>query len=139
MVGVPVVEHLNTAWVRAGMEAFSRSEFDALASYLADDVVWHVGGNHPLSGDYHGRDAVLEYCRKAQEWAGGTLHGEPIEILASDRHAGVFNHITADHEGRTLDIVLAQAIKLDSRGRWTEYWALADEQDAVDAFWADVP
>jgi hypothetical protein len=20
-------------------------------------------------------------------------------------------------------------------GRWTEYWALADEQDAVDSFW----
>ena len=133
-----VGEHLNTAWVRAGMEAFSRGEFDALASYLADDVVWHVGGNHPLSGDYHGRDAVLEYCRKAQELAGGTLHGEPIEILASDRHAGVFNHITADREGRTLDVVLAQAIKLDSRGRWIEYWALADEQGAVDAFWVDV-
>jgi ketosteroid isomerase-like protein len=128
-------EHLNTAWVRAGFEAYNRGDFETLASYLAEDVVWHVGGDHPLSGDYRGRDAVLDYCRKAQELAGGTLQGEPLEILASDRHAGVFNHITAKRDGMTLDVVLAQALKLDDKGRWTEYWALADEQGAVDAFW----
>jgi ketosteroid isomerase-like protein len=131
-----VDKHLNVEWVRAGLEAFTRGDFETLKSYLHEDVVWHVGGNHPLSGDYHGREAVLEYCRKAQEWAGGTLHGEPIEILASGRHAGVFNHVTGEHEGKTLDVVLAQALKLDAKGRWIEYWALADEQDAVDAFWA---
>ena len=66
-----------------------------------------------------------------------SLHGEPLEILVSDRHAGVFNRITGERNGRKLDAVLAQALRFDEEGRWTEYWALADEQDEVDEFWSD--
>jgi hypothetical protein len=45
--------------------------------------------------------------------------------------------ITGERDDRKLDVVLAQALSFDENGRWTEYWALADEQDKVDAFWAD--
>jgi uncharacterized protein len=131
-----VEEHPNAGRVRDALQAYDRSDFDALRSFLSEDVVWHVGGHHPLSGDYRGRDAVVEYCKRTQEAAGGTLRGEVLEILVNDRHAGVFNRVTAERGGRSLDALLAQAITFDDEGRWTEYWALADEQDDVDAFWA---
>jgi hypothetical protein len=35
-----------------------------------------------------------------------------------------------------MDVLLAEALTLDPIGRWTEYWALANDQDAVDAFWS---
>jgi ketosteroid isomerase-like protein len=130
-----VAEHPNVAGVREALSAYDRGDFDTLRSFLADDIVWHVGGNHPLSGDYRGRDAVVDYCARALGLTDGTLKGEPLEILVDDRHAGVFNHVTGERNGRRLDAVLAQAITFDDQGRWTEYWALADEQDEVDAFW----
>jgi ketosteroid isomerase-like protein len=131
-----VDEHPNAARVRDGFAAYNRGDFAAMRTILAQDILWHVGGNHPLSGDYRGRDAVLDYCAKAHELTGGTLSGEPLEILANDRHAGVFQRITAERNGKRLDVVLAQALTLDDDGRWTEYWAMADQQDEVDAFWA---
>ena len=63
-------------------------------------------------------------------------HGEPFEILVSERHAGVFNRVTGERDGRTFDVELAQALRFDDEGRWAEYWALADDQDELDAFWA---
>ena len=129
-------EHPNAARVRDGFDAYNRGDFAALRSVLADEILWHVGGDHPLSGDYRGRDAVVNYCAMALESTGGTLKGEPLEILANERHAGVFQRITAERDGKRLDVVLAQALTLDDEGRWTEYWAMADRQDEVDAFWA---
>ncbi len=134
-----MAEHPIAGRVRDALEAFSRGDFETLGSFLAEDVVWHVGGNHELSGDYRGRNAALAYCAEAFALAGGTLHGEPFEILVSDRHAGVFNRITGQRDGRKFDAVFAQAIRFDNEGRWAEYWALADEQDEVDAFWMRSP
>lgn len=129
-------EHPNAARVREGFDAYNRGDFDAMRPFLAEDIVWHVGGDHPLSGDYRGRGSVIDYCARALELTGGTLKGEPLEILVNDRHAGVFQRITGTRDGKQLDVVLAQALTFDDEGRWAEYWALADEQDHVDAFWA---
>jgi ketosteroid isomerase-like protein len=134
VAGHPLAER-----VREALEAFNRGDFDTLGSFLAEDVVWHVGGSHELSGDYRGRDAALAYCAEAFSLAGGTLHGDPLEILVSDRHAGVFNRVSGERDGKKFDAVLAQAVRFNDEGRWAEYWALADEQDEIDAFWAGSP
>lgn len=35
-----------------------------------------------------------------------------------------------------MDTLLSQTRRLAHDGRWCEYWAVADDQDALDAFWA---
>lgn len=130
-------EHPNAARVREAFAAFNRGDVEGMRPFLAEDIVWHVGGDHPLSGDYRGREEVLAYVARVVELTGGTLAGEPLDILVDDTHAGVFQRVTATRDGRKLDVELAQALTFDDDGRWTEYWALADEQDEVDAFWAD--
>jgi ketosteroid isomerase-like protein len=132
-----VSEHPNVQRVREAFAAFNRGDMDAMRPFLAEDIVWHVGGTHPLSGDYRGRESALEYMAKVVELTGGTLAGEPLDILVGDRHAGVFQRITGERGGKKLDVVLAQALELDTEGRWVEYWALADEQDQVDEFWSE--
>ena len=81
-----MAEHPIAGRVRDALEAFSRGDFETLGSFLAEDVVWHVGGNHELSGDYRGRNAALAYCAEAFALAGGTLHGEPFEITQEEFH-----------------------------------------------------
>jgi ketosteroid isomerase-like protein len=131
-----VEEHPNVERIRDALAAYNRGDLESMRSFLAEDVVWHVGGNHPLSGDYRGRDAVFDYYAKVRDLTGGTLTLEPLDILANDRHGGIFMRVSGQREGKTLDVVLAEALTLDESGRWAEYWALADEHDKVDAFWA---
>ena len=54
-----MAEHPNAGLLREAISLFNRGEWDAYREYFTDDVVWHVGGDHPLSGDYRGRDAML--------------------------------------------------------------------------------
>lgn len=39
--------------------AWERGDQEAGISFYAKDVVVHMGGNGPLAGDYHGRDAFV--------------------------------------------------------------------------------
>jgi hypothetical protein len=105
---------------------------------LTSDVLWHVGGDHPLSGDYRGQEEVRAYHRHVAELTGGTLRLDPVDVLAGDRFLGVFVRATAQAKGRDLDATLVEAIRLQDDGRWAEFWALATNQEAVDAFWKEV-
>ncbi len=131
-----MAEHPNVRLLREAIATFNRGDFDAYRQFFTEDVVWHVAGYHPLSGDYKGRDAIFDYFAKVRELTGGTLRAEPLDILADDAHGGVFTRVTAERDGRQLDVVLAQAFRLNAEGKCTEYWALADDQQAVDAFWS---
>jgi ketosteroid isomerase-like protein len=127
--------HQNEARIRAALDAYRGGSRDDLREHLSDDIVWHVGGDHPLSGDYRGIDAVLDYHDKTRALTGGTLALEPLSILADDDHAGIFMRVQGEGGGAKLDTVLAEALRLDEQGRWVEYWAQADDQAAVDSFW----
>jgi hypothetical protein len=128
-------EHANVERVREALAAYNQGDIEAMKSRLADEVLWHVGGEHPLSGDYRGREAVGAYFDKVRSLTSGTIKLEPIDILAGEHHAGIFMRATAHRNGQELDTTMAEAIRFDDAGRWVEYWALADDQDAVDAFW----
>ena len=128
-------EHPNVPKIRAALGVYNTGDHDAMREFLADDVLWHVGGNHQMSGDYRGVDAVVGYFRDVRKATAGTLQVEPEEILANDRHASIFMRVTAYRDVRTLDVLFAEALTLDPQGRWSEYWALSNDQDAVDAFW----
>jgi hypothetical protein len=48
----------------------------------------------------------------------------------------MYVRVTGTRDGRSLDVTLAEALTVGLDGRWTEFWSLAEDQDAVDAFWA---
>lgn len=122
--------------VRESLELVARGDFDALRDFYAEDVVWHVGGNHSLSGDYRGRDALIGYFERVRSLTDATLTIEPQSILVSDQHVAMFTNVKAERDGKHMDVVLAQVFKIGPDDRWSEYWALADDQASVDAFWS---
>ena len=131
-----MTEHPGVEGARASIEAFNRGDMAALRGFYADDVVWHVSGDHGLSGDYRGRDELFAYFERVRDLTGGTLTLEPEAILSSEDHTAIFMKVTGERDGRTLDVTLAEAFTIGPDGRWTEFGSLADDQDAVDAFWS---
>lgn len=129
-------EHPGAQRAREYIEIFHRGDFDALRDFYDENVVWHVGGRHQLAGDYRGREALFSYFTTVREMTGGSLVLEPESILASDRYTAMFTRVTGQRDGKSLDVVLAQLFRVGNDGRWTEYWGLANDQDAVDEFWS---
>lgn len=120
---------------RAVLQAVSDGDLDRLESQLSDDIVWHVGGDHPLAGDYRGREAVRRYHTRVAALSSGSLRLEPVDVLASDNYLGIFLKASANAGSHTLDTTMVEAIRLSDDGRWAEFWGLAEDQDLVDAFW----
>ncbi len=44
-------DHPTPLAYRRSAEAFRRGDLDPIGSRIADDVVWHASGDHPLAGD----------------------------------------------------------------------------------------
>ena len=129
-------EHPQVARTREFLATFARNDFDALGEFFSDDVVWHVAGKHPLAGDYRGRDELLAYFARAREESGGTLTLAPSGILANDEHVALFVRVTGERDGKRLDVEMAEAMDVGADGLWSAFWAMADDQDAVDEFWS---
>jgi ketosteroid isomerase-like protein len=118
------------------LAAYENHDRDAMEDSLAEDAVWHVGGTHRLSGDYRGRDAILGYFDDVRDETGNTMRLEPLEVLANERHGAAFLRVTAERQARSLDVVVADAFRFDADGRIREFWAHANDQSAIDAFWS---
>ena len=129
-----MTEYPNAANTRRGYEAWNSGDLDFIREYFTEDAVLHLAGNNAMSGTYRGRDAVMDaLARDSQGWG---PHAEMETILASDDHVIAFFQVTSERDGKTLDVVLAQAIKLDADGKATEAWFLPNDQRGYDQFFS---
>ena len=117
------------------MEAVSRGDLEAFGDILIDDdVVWHWPGRSSVSGDYHGREAVLGLIRGFHELTRNTLRVEPLDILEGDEYLMSFTRATGERQNRRLDVVMADAMRFGPSGKVVEFWTLSNDQEAVDSF-----
>jgi uncharacterized protein len=132
-------EHPNVAIVREGFEAFQRGDTSWMDQHLAEDVVWHVGGNSRWSGAYRGKAQVLDFfARQAQAMAGAPsvdIH----DILGDDDHVVVLGTAVAsaaDGAGAAWKYVQVFHIR---DGKATEVWGMAENDADVDPFLDNLP
>jgi ketosteroid isomerase-like protein len=128
--------HPNVERLQEFLDAYAAGDADAMGATLAEGAVWHVGGTHPFSGDYRGRDAILEYFGRVATETNRTLRLDPIELLATDERGAAFIRVTGERGDRHLDVTLAEAVQFDDEGRIREFWAHATDQDAINEFWS---
>ena len=73
--------------LRRGYDNFGKGDLEAIRADFAPDIVWHVGGNNPLTGDYKGLDDVFALFGRFFQETGGTLKNEVHDVLANVRVA----------------------------------------------------
>ncbi|WP_037675666.1 nuclear transport factor 2 family protein [Streptomyces griseus] len=99
-----MAEHPHAALVRKGFEAFMHGDMDALRQLIASDATHHVPGNHPLSGDFKGQDAIIDMYERLGQETNGTMRLDLIGICVDGRgHAVGMCRVMAERQGRQLD------------------------------------
>ncbi len=130
-----MAEHPNVALLRRGYEAFGKGDMATITDLFAEDVVWHLPGNNPISGDHKGRDAVFAVFAKVAELTGGTFKIELHDALANDQHAVALTRATASRQGKQIN-VLESAIYHVRNGKVTEFWSFSQDQRLNEEFWS---
>lgn len=123
--------------VRALYAAFAAGDAEAYQAAFADDIVWHVPGDNPVSGAYRGRRAYFETMpgRMAplDEWR---FTVGDVEVNERDRAALVAVRVTGARPGRRVDLDGHHMIRLDERGKIIEGWGFVADQAALDDFFS---
>jgi len=139
----------NAALIWSAYEAFSRGDLAGALAAFADDILWHVPGRGPLSGDYRGRDEVLAFFGQVNALSGGSFRVQIDDVLAKGDRVIVLCTESArrgDHSWSSPQIhvwtvkgrkaTVFHQFQGDQQTE-DEFWALpASDQPADDAFWA---
>jgi len=122
-------EHPNATIYRRTADAFRARDFDTLRSLVADEVVWHVPGGHPLAGEIEGLDALVAWLRRTVE-LGVTIREH--DVLGSDDHVCALSYIGARRPGVDIEIPVVSVFHFRG-GRQVERWFHPTDLDAWDA------
>ena len=95
--------HSNAELLERAFGAFGRDAL-TVARTLADDVVWRVPGDTVMSGEYHGRDDVLQFLRQTRVQSDNTYRTELRYVVADDDRAVAVYRARGERKGRILDI-----------------------------------
>jgi uncharacterized protein len=130
-----MADHPNLELMRRGYAAYTSGDLETIDRLFADDVVWHVSGRSPISGDYTGKEQVFGFFGKLQELSGGTSRVEVHDLLADDDHGVAIVTQSASRDGRTYEGRVTHVLHLRD-GKVTEFWDAYVDQYASDEFWA---
>lgn len=130
-----MTDHPNLEAARAGYEAFGRGDLARVSELFADDLKWHVGGSNTISGDYEGKDAVLELFATVVKESSGSFQNDVHDILANDEHGVALVTSSGQRGDKTLNVRAVHIFHMDN-GKMTEFWNFPEDQAALDAFWS---
>jgi ketosteroid isomerase-like protein len=103
---------------------------------IARDIVWHVPGHNPVSGDYHGFEEYtsLMPSRMAplDRWD-FTLE----DVMVNDNYVMTTFRVQGERRGKTVDLRGGHLMRVTADGRVAEGWGFTDNQDTLDDFFAD--
>ena len=121
-------EHPNATAYRRAADAFRAGDLDAIADLVADEVVWHVPGQHRRAGDLVGRAAVIA-------WLGG-LRGTGFwlrehDVFGNDEHVCALSVVGARRPGLDVETRVVNVFHFRD-GRQVERWFYPEDGDVWD-------
>jgi ketosteroid isomerase-like protein len=128
-------DHPNVELIKRGHEAFAKQDLATLTELIAEDTVWHVSGNGPMSGDLVGRDAVFAWFLRIAQETEGSVALEPHDYIGNDDHVVALTRVTATRGDKVMSVHQVEVGHWRG-GRLVENWIVTDDQQAVDDFWA---
>jgi ketosteroid isomerase-like protein len=122
--------------VQSFYAGFEHKDFArAILPLFSNDIKWHVAGQNPLAGDFHGPEEVFAAMRRYADTSNGTLHLHTLCILGAGTHA-VAIHAASARRGQLQYSAHEIDVFHVAGGLITEMWSFSEDQDATDALWA---
>ena len=109
---------------------------EAERASIAPDIVWHVPGHNPVSGEYRGFEAYTQVMTARMAPLG--LWDFTLEsVMVNGDHVVTTWHIDGERKGKMIDMQGAHIMRLNSQGQVVEGWGFCEDQDAADDFFSE--
>jgi ketosteroid isomerase-like protein len=115
------------------LQAFNEEDFASIAERVDAEVTYRIPGQASISGEFHGVEAVTTAFRRLREHSGGTISVQPQVVLSDGEHVMFTARVTAEHQGRSLDVVNAYVFRFRD-GKLLQGQVFPSDLHAVEAF-----
>lgn len=115
-------------------EALSRGDFGAVFETMSDDVLWHMGGEHSLSGVISGKPALGERLGEFAKRSNGTFRMMTNWAASNDGFVAASVVSLAERGEEKLKDPGIDLFRIEN-GKIREVWTFAEHQEAEDKFW----
>ena len=115
--------------------AFRERDLETLYQLMDPEIVFHLPGDHLMSGDHTGAQQVIATFARSAELTGGTFKSEVRGIAPNGDKVLVLTHVNGERNGRTLDMDGAFVVDI-VEGRWKEIWGYYMDPEQAEAFWS---
>jgi ketosteroid isomerase-like protein len=129
-------QHPNILRYMRGLRAFNENDLNTAKETFSENIVYRIAGRSPIAGEYHGIEQFGKLLQLVKKLSGGTFTVEPQVVLADDQAVMVYAHVTAQREGKTLDIDQAYLYRFDKEGKVIKGRAIPVDLYACDSFWS---
>jgi ketosteroid isomerase-like protein len=113
--------------IQAALVMYSGRE--AELANIAQDIVWHVPGHNPASGDYHGYEEYTQLmsARMAplSRWD-FTLE----DVMVNGNYVVTTWQLEAERKDKSVQLRGAHILRFNEQGKIVEGWGFANDQDA---------
>lgn len=116
------------------MEALSKGDFEAVFETLSDNIVWHMGGESPLSGVITGKKALGERLEEFAERSNGTFRIVTNWAASNDCFVAASVVSLAERGEEKLNDPGIDLFRIED-GKIQEVWTFAEQQELEDKFW----
>jgi ketosteroid isomerase-like protein len=115
------------------LRAFNEGDLATLRQRVTPDVTYVIPGRAAVSGEFSGIDAVVGAFQRLRQLSGGTISVEPQLVLSDGDDVMFTGRVTAEHEGRSLDVVNAYAFHFED-GKLASGRLFPSDLHAIEAF-----
>jgi uncharacterized protein len=128
-------DHPNATLARRLYETLAGGDIAGFLDLIADDAVFHIGGDSIVAGEHRGKDAVVALGVKVLEETNGTYRTDLLSVLANDSHAITLHHWSAERRGDRIEMDNFNVYRFEN-GQVVERWEFIEDRQSHDAFWA---
>jgi ketosteroid isomerase-like protein len=100
---------------------------------ISPDIVWHVPGHNPVSGEYRGHaeyfDTMVSRMMPLDRW-----DFEVERVMVNGDYVVTQIHMVGERNGKHVDLYGGHILRFDAQGRIVEGWGFTDDQDRLDDF-----
>ena len=111
------------------------SGYEAERSNIALEIVWHVPGHNPVSGNYHGFEQYTQLISSRMAplsaWA-----FEVHDVMVNGNYVVATVSLRGERKGKKVDLRGAHILRMNDQGQVIEGWGFTSDQDLLDEFFS---
>ena len=115
-------------------EALLKGDFKSVFETMSDNIVWHMGGEGPLSGIVKGKEALGERLGEFTKRSNGTFRVITNWAASNDCFIVASVVSLAEKEDEKLNDPGVDLFRIEN-GKIQEVWTFAEQQEEEDKFW----